>query len=85
LRGRYGRLLAYVFVDGKNFNLDLVRQGLSPYYTKYGLSGKYDKEFRVAERIARKEKLGMWGDPGLTEKYLGLKSRWGQGRSRTDS
>ena len=29
LRGYYGRLLAYVFVDGKNLNLDLVRQGLS--------------------------------------------------------
>jgi len=34
IRGRYGRLLAYVFVDGVNFNLELVRQGLSPYYTK---------------------------------------------------
>jgi micrococcal nuclease len=42
LRGNYGRLLAYVFVDGKNLNLDLVRQGLSPYYTKYGKSEKYD-------------------------------------------
>jgi len=30
-RGRYGRLLAYVIVDGVNFNLDLIRQGLSPY------------------------------------------------------
>ena len=27
LRGNYGRLLAYVFVDGQNFNLDLVRSG----------------------------------------------------------
>jgi len=38
IRGRYGRLLAYVIVDGVNFNLELVREGLSPYYTKYGLS-----------------------------------------------
>lgn len=30
LRGNYGRLLAYVFVDGQNFNLELVKQGLSP-------------------------------------------------------
>ena len=42
LRGHYGRLLAYVFVDGQNFNIDLIRQGLSPYYTKYGKSEKYD-------------------------------------------
>ena len=30
IRGRYGRLLASVFVDGVNFNLEMVRQGLSP-------------------------------------------------------
>jgi micrococcal nuclease len=78
LRGNYGRLLAYVFVDGRNLNLDLVRQGLSPYYTKYGRSQKYDAEFRAAEKQARKEKLNIWGDPELTKKYLRLKSKWGQ-------
>jgi micrococcal nuclease len=78
LRGNYGRLLAYVFVDGQNLNLDLVRQGLSPYYTKYGKSEKYDAEFRAAEKQARKEELNIWGDPELTKKYLRLKSKWGQ-------
>jgi len=77
-RGNYGRLLAYVFVDGQNLNLDLVMQGLSPYYTKYGRSQKYDAEFRTAEKQARKEKLNIWGDPELTQKYLRLKSKWGQ-------
>jgi len=78
LRGNNDRLLAYVFVDGQNLNLDLVRQGLSPYYTKYGKSEKYDAEFRAAEKQARKEKLNIWGDPELTKKYLRLKSKWGQ-------
>ena len=78
LRGNHGRLLAYVFVDGQNFNLDLVRQGLSPYYTKYGKSQNYDFEFRAAEKQARKEELNIWGDPELTKKYLRLKSKWGQ-------
>ncbi|MBC2712847.1 MAG: thermonuclease family protein [Desulfosarcina sp.] len=77
-RGRYGRLLAYVFVDGKNFNLELVQQGLSPYYTKYGRSGKYDQAFRDAEKSARDLGLNIWGDPELREKYLRLKSKWGQ-------
>ena len=78
LRGNHGRLLAYVFVDGQNLNLDLVRQGLSPYYTKYGKSEKYDSVFRAAEKQARKEELNIWGDPKLTQKYLRLKSKWGQ-------
>ena len=68
LRGNYGRLLAYVFVDGLNFNLDLVRQGLSPYYIKYGKSEKFDSEVRAAEKQARKGKLNIWGDPELTKK-----------------
>ena len=84
-RGRYGRPLAYVIVDGVNFNLELVRQGLSPYYTKYGLSQKYDQEFREAERYARKHQLNIWGDPKLTQKYLKLKSKWGQYRSKVSS
>ena len=84
-RGRYGRLLAYVFVDGVNFNLELVRKGLSPYYTKYGLSQRYDEEFRQAERYARTQELNIWGDPELTKKYLRLKSKWGQYRSKVSS
>jgi micrococcal nuclease len=78
LRGNLGRLLAYVFVDEQNLNLDLVRQGLSAYYTKYGKSQKYDAQFRSAEKLARKEKMNIWGDPELTKKYLRLKSKWGQ-------
>ncbi|MDP8217164.1 MAG: thermonuclease family protein, partial [Candidatus Theseobacter exili] len=81
-RGHYGRLLAYVFIDGKNFNVELVRQGLSPYYTKYGSSQKYDQEFRAAERYAREHSLNIWGDPGLANKYLRLKSKWGQRRNK---
>jgi len=82
LRGKYGRLLAYVIVDGTNFNLELIRQGLSPYYTKYGHSKHYDRQFRSLEKQARKEGLGIWGDPDLTKKYLRLKSKWGQAASR---
>jgi micrococcal nuclease len=81
LRDRHGRLLAYVLVDGKNFNVEIVRKGLSPYYTKYGLSRKYDRSFREAEKLARKDKLNIWGDSELTQKYLRLKSKWGQPQS----
>jgi len=77
-RGKYGRLLGDVFVDGENFNLELVRQGLSPYYTKYGKSLQYDQQFKDAEKLARKEHLNIWGDSELSKKYLRQKSKWGQ-------
>jgi len=67
-RGRSGVLYAYVFVDGKNINLDLVRQGLSRYYIKYGESKNYQNEFKIAEKLARKEKLNIWSDHESTTK-----------------
>ena len=82
-RGKYGRLLTYVFVDGENLNLELVREGLSPYYTKYGLSENYDQDFREAERFARKHHLNIWEDAVLTSQYFRLKSKWGQKVSET--
>lgn len=81
-RDRYGRLLAYVFVGDENFCVTLVEEGLSPYYTAYGLSEKYDDEFRKAERDARNAHLGIWSTPESTQKYLRLKSKWGQKRGR---
>lgn len=84
-RGKYKRLLTYVFVDGENLNLELVRAGLSPYYTKYGLSEHYDRDFREAERFARHHRLNIWGDAALTSQYFRLKSKWGQKRSETES
>jgi micrococcal nuclease len=59
---RFGRRLAYVIVEGENFNVELVRQGWSPYYTKYGRSSRYDGDFRRAEALARANKAGIWGD-----------------------
>jgi micrococcal nuclease len=80
-RDRYGRLLAYIFVGDENFCVTLVEEGLSPYYTAYGLSERYDDEFRRAERDARNAHLGIWSTPESTQKYLRLKSKWGQRRS----
>ena len=59
-RGNYGRLLAYVLLDGHNFNVELVRQGWSPYYTKYGSSEKHHDEFLSAEREAKAKALNIW-------------------------
>ena len=51
-RDNFGRLLAYVFADGMNVNVEMVRQGWSEFYTKYG-KGRYAEAFRAAEKEAQ--------------------------------
>jgi endonuclease YncB( thermonuclease family) len=68
IRDRYDRYLAYVFVekDGKwvNYNVELVRAGLSPYFMKYGYSRRFNDEFVAAQAEAKAAKRGIW-DPSL--------------------
>ena len=75
-RDRHGRLLRYMFLPSRithgkteylNFNIFLVKIGYSPYYTKYGRSKKYDKEFKEAEEYAKKTKLQNLIRRGLIE------------------
>lgn len=56
----YGRLLAYVYVDGYNFNLNLIRKGYAYEYT-YAAAYKYQSAFQQAESDARDELRGLWG------------------------
>ncbi len=71
-RGRYGRLLAYVILGKKNFNLELVQKGWSPYYTKYGESKKYHDQFILAQNHARLEGMNIWLTPAPADiKYRG--------------
>lgn len=57
----YGRLLCHVVTDrGVDFNLLLVRMGLSPYFNKYGNSRVDHDAFVRAQERARAEKRGLW-------------------------
>jgi endonuclease YncB( thermonuclease family) len=71
LRDRYNRYLAYAFAkkDGKwvNYNVECVRAGMSPYFTKYGHASRFHEEFVAAQAEARASKRGIW-EPG-TEHY----------------
>lgn len=66
IRGRFNRYLAYVFVerDGEwvNYNVEAVRAGMSPYFTKYGESRRFHDEFVAAQREAQDAERGIW-DP----------------------
>lgn len=57
----YGRLLCEVVLpDGTDFNLLLVKEGRSPYFTKYGYSQICHAAFLAAEEEARALQLGIW-------------------------
>jgi hypothetical protein len=66
IRDFYNRYLTYVFVekDGKrlNYNVECVRAGMSPYFSKYGYSRRFHAEFVAAQDEARKAQRGIW-DP----------------------
>jgi len=58
---KFGRELGYVFVDGVNLNIELVRNGLARVvlYEKRAKI-KYQDELLGAEKIAKEMKLGVW-------------------------
>lgn len=58
-RDAYGRILAYLFIDGRNINIEMVRLGWSRFWTRYG-EGKFAPSFRRAETEARRDRNGLW-------------------------
>jgi endonuclease YncB( thermonuclease family) len=85
IRDAYDRFLAYVFVDkgGEwvNFNVECVRAGMSPYFSKYGYSRRFHEDFVAAQEEARAAKRGIW-DPAK-EHYPDYEERlvWWDGRA----
>jgi micrococcal nuclease len=56
-RGGYGRLLAYVYVDGRNLNHELVAAGHARVYeTEFAFRGP----FRDSESAAQSAARGLW-------------------------
>lgn len=61
LRDKYGRILAYVFLDDQTFvNAELVRSGYAHVYT-ISPNVKYKDYFLGLEREARENRKGFWG------------------------
>ena len=81
IRDRYDRYLVYVFVQrgGKwiNYNVEAVRAGMSPYFTKYSYSRRFHDDFVAAEKEAREAKRGIWR-PGAQayQDYAERKAWW---------
>jgi endonuclease YncB( thermonuclease family) len=67
IRDRFNRYLAYVFAKKNgvwvHYNVEVVRAGMSPYFSKYGYSTRFHDEFVKAQDEARAAKRGIW-EPG---------------------
>ena len=60
---KYGRILAYLWVDGKwDFGEKMIRDGYAYEYTYHGRKYKYQKKYKEAQKFAEKNKVGLWAD-----------------------
>ena len=61
-RGKYGRLLAYVFLErgGVMFNEMLLEEGLA--YADLRFPHDYRKQFEATEKRARRAGVGLWAE-----------------------
>lgn len=66
-RGKYGRLLAYVFLDrgGRMFNEMLLEDGYA--YADLRFKHPYFKQFKAIEKRARKSGIGLWKNVTLEQ------------------
>ncbi len=59
-RDRYGRLLAYIWLNSELVNLGLIREGFAHEYTYRSQSYKYQNQFKEAEGLAKQAQVGFW-------------------------
>ena len=60
-RDMYGRLLAYVYVDGQMVNRVLLERGYARVLIIPPNGEKYEQELRDLEAVARNGAVGLWG------------------------
>ena len=65
-RDRYGRVLAYVYVDDLFVNAELVRRGLAQVAT-YPPNVRHQDLFLQLQREARESGRGLWANQGANE------------------
>ena len=68
--GPYNRILAVVYVDGKNVNLELIKYGLAEVYQGKPPRGFDLSPYLTAEAQAKSQRRGMWSQG---DKYISPK------------
>jgi micrococcal nuclease len=76
--GREGsaQTLAVVFVGPTNVNVEMVAQGLAE-VDRGAMSPAYRRDLKVAERKARRDRVGMWGPVARRESAAAFRSQVG--------
>ena len=59
-RDKYGRLLAYVYVDGKSVQETLIREGLARVAYVYPPNTRHLTPYEDAQQQAKSKRLGFW-------------------------
>jgi len=57
---RYGRILAEIYIDEKNINLEMVKTGYAEVYSGSPPRGFYLGGYQKAETLARNSSRGIW-------------------------
>ncbi len=70
---KYGRTLAYVWVEGVMINLEIIRQGYANAFT-VPPNVRYEEQFREAERKARQAERGLWAGSPAALKILHIEA-----------
>jgi len=63
-RDKYERLLAYIWKDGVNFNLHMVKQGYAKVAYVFEPNTKYLDEFLEAQKKAKEKQMNIWSIDG---------------------
>lgn len=79
-RDKYGRLIAHIYIDGGHLNYELIRQGYSPYFNKYGNSRLFHERFKQGQIEAIDHSRIIWNpqtnEGGYFRDYESLLTWW---------
>ncbi|MCB5933858.1 thermonuclease family protein [Caldibacillus thermoamylovorans] len=84
-RDQYGRILAYVYIDGKMFNELLLEKGLAR-VAVFPPNTRYVDEFYAIQKKAQEAKLGIWSiEDYVTDNGYIVQEETGENQSSTNT
>jgi micrococcal nuclease len=84
-RDKYGRILAYVYIDGKMFNELLLEKGLAR-VAVFPPNTRYVDEFYAIQKKAQEAKLGIWSiENYVTDNGYTAQEKTGENQSSTNT